>query len=73
MKNGKHGKGGTDENEMAALEAITNVVLQEVKASQDPNSPGNGHIGSGDGENKSEVEDDNEPKLLRIIIYETSV
>ncbi|XP_063706471.1 TWiK family of potassium channels protein 7 [Culicoides brevitarsis] len=49
--NRKKGKGGKDsESEMAAIEAITNALLSEVKANQD-----------------------SEPKLLRIIIYESNV
>lgn len=73
-KNGKGGKGGADESEMAALEAITNALLQEVKANQDPRA--NGHIGSGsdsDTDGRKVDDDDNEPRLLRIVIYETSV
>lgn len=73
-KNGKSGKGGTDDSEMAALEAITNALLQEVKSGHNPNVP-NGHISSDseEDEKRRAEEDDNEPKLLRIIIYETSV
>lgn len=58
----------SDADEMAAIEAITNALIQEVKASQEAaSSP------IANGQRPEIPEDDNEPKLLRIIIYETSV
>ena len=62
---------------MAALDAITQALLQEVKANQEEqeqlqNRQDPEHSITNE-KNEDAVIDDNEPKLLRIIIYESNV
>ncbi|XP_065086098.1 TWiK family of potassium channels protein 7, partial [Ochlerotatus camptorhynchus] len=48
----RHGSKKTDPSEMAALEAITNAILQDIKEKQESKEP---------------------PKVVQIVIYESSV
>lgn len=51
----RHGNKKAAAKEMAALEAITNAILQDIKEKQDSQEPGG------------------PPKVLQIVIYESSV
>uniref|UniRef100_A0A336KAZ3 CSON001042 protein n=1 Tax=Culicoides sonorensis TaxID=179676 RepID=A0A336KAZ3_CULSO len=72
-KGGKHGK--SSESEMAAIEAITNALLSEVKANQEQQQKANEEPEHSitNMTNTETMNDDSEPKLLRIIIYESNV
>lgn len=67
-KSGANNNDGSDDGEMDAIEAITNAIIQEVKASQEAQMEP-----IANGRTEIPIDDDNEPKLLRIIIYESSV
>lgn len=71
----KGGKGGKDsESEMAAIEAITNALLSEVKANQEQQKAlDEAEQSITNMTNTETMNDDSEPKLLRIIIYESNV
>lgn len=58
---------------MAAIEAITNALLSEVKANQEQKAAEEAEQSITNMTNTETMNDDSEPKLLRIIIYESNV
>lgn len=59
---------------MAAIEAITNALLSEVKANQEQiKAEQEAEPSITNMTNTETMNDDSEPKLLRIIIYESNV